>query len=440
MTPVAKSRRTSPVLLVQGVGRNRVRSRAGCAFSAFDRGFGDFSRLFSIAPDGRATRYAPAGSLLPLKAAMTPVTIRLANRLSTIQDAFARGRSEPRLVAGKRRNMTASVVCFGELLLRLNAPDRELLLQSGQLRVYVGGAEANVAVSLARLGHSTSMVSAVPDTALGAACIGEIRRHGVATEGIRQAPGRLGIYFMASGAGHRPSEIVYDRADSVFARLADEATNWSTTLAGAKWLHISGITPALGTRAAEATLRAARAARVAGVRVSFDCNYRAKLWEAWQGDPAKILREIVEQSDLVFADERALALVMGNAGTGGASDFRAAAELAFKAFPHVQRIACTARVEHNVDRHDMSALLASRQAFSTTRTYSLEAIVDRIGTGDAFAAGLLHGLLTGMDERNSLEFALAAACLKHSVPGDFNLVTAAQIAELLAGRGFAVRR
>lgn len=354
--------------------------------------------------------------------------------------------------------MTASVVCFGELLLRLNAPDRELLLQSGQLRVHVGGAEANVAVSLSRLGHCASMVSVVPDNALGAACIGELRRHGVGTDGIRQVPGRLGIYFMASGAGHRPSEIVYDRADSAFARVADEATSWNTTLAGAKWLHISGITPALGARAAEATLRAARAAREAGAAVSFDCNYRAKLWDAWRGDPAKILREIVEQSDLVFADDRALALVLGQAAGSSASQsgsasgsrpptatesaarFRAAAELAFKTFPRVQRIACTVRVEHNVDRHDMSALLASRHAFCETRTYALEAIVDRIGTGDAFAAGLLHGLLTRMDERNSLEFALAAACLKHSVPGDFNLVTAAQIAELLAGRGFAVRR
>jgi 2-dehydro-3-deoxygluconokinase len=357
--------------------------------------------------------------------------------------------------------MTASVVCFGELLLRLNAPDRELLLQSGQLRVYVGGAEANVAVSLARLGQSASMVSVVPDSALGEACIGELRRHGVGTEGIRKVPGRLGIYFMASGAGHRPSEIVYDRADSAFARAADEATNWSTTLGGAKWLHISGITPALGARAAEATLRAARAARESGVSVSFDCNYRAKLWEAWHGNPAKILREIVEESNLVFADERALSLVLGRApGAGqtasggaaargeaaaeaaadGAGKFRGAAELAFKSVPRLQRIATTVRVEHNVDRHDMSALLASRQALSITRTYALEAIVDRIGTGDAFAAGLLHGLLSHMDEQSSLEFALAAACLKHSVPGDFNLVTAAQIAELLAGRGFAVRR
>jgi 2-dehydro-3-deoxygluconokinase len=378
--------------------------------------------------------------------------------------------TRPRRVAacsGENTDMTASVVCFGELLLRLNAPDRELLLQSGQLRVYVGGAEANVAVSLSRLGHSTSVVSVVPDGALGAACISELRRHGVSTEGIHQVPGRLGIYFMACGAGHRPSEIVYDRADSAFARLADESINWSSTLAGAQWLHISGITPALGARAAEATLRAARAARDAGVSVSFDCNYRAKLWEAWHGDPAKILREIVEQSDLVFADDRALALILGRAGAsdetpaGGTSRagsssqvgessqsaadratsrFRTAAELALKAFPRVQRIACTVRTEHNVDRHDLSALLASRQALSTTSTYALEAIVDRIGTGDAFAAGLLHGLLTRMDEQNSLEFALAAACLKHSVPGDFNLVTAAQVADLLAGRGFAVRR
>jgi 2-dehydro-3-deoxygluconokinase len=354
--------------------------------------------------------------------------------------------------------MSASVVCFGELLLRLNAPGRELLLQSGELRVHVGGAEANVAVSLARLGHPAAVVSVVPDNALGSACIGELRRHGVSTEAIRRAPGRLGIYFMESGAGHRPSEIVYDRADSVFARTADEGTDWSTTLAGAQWLHISGITPALGARAAEATLRAARAARELGVSISFDCNYRAKLWEAWHGDSAKILREIVAQSDLVFADDRALNLVLGpaaaadssaasggGAASGAAVDsvtgkFRAASELAFKAFPHLQRIACTVRIEHNVDRHDLSALLASRQAFTSTRTYSLEAIVDRIGTGDAFAAGLLHGLIMRMDEQNSLEFALAAACLKHSVPGDFNLATAAQIAELLAGRGFAVRR
>jgi 2-dehydro-3-deoxygluconokinase len=311
--------------------------------------------------------------------------------------------------------------------------------------VYVGGAEANVAVSLAHFGHAASVVSVVPDNPLGTACVGALRRHGVHTESIRKGPGRLGIYFMASGAGHRPSEIVYDRADSAFALRADEAIDWNQALTGAQWLHVSGITPALGARAAEATLRATRAARERGVSVSFDCNYRAKLWEAWRGDPAKILREIVDQSDLVFADDRALALILGaQAGIAESAEpaerFRKAAERAFAAFPRLQRITTALRVEHNVDRHTMSAVLATRQSFVSTRSYEIEAIVDRIGTGDAFAAGLLHGLLIGTDDQNSLDFALAAAVLKHSIPGDFNLVTAAQVSELLAGRGFAVRR
>ena len=353
--------------------------------------------------------------------------------------------------------MTNRVVCFGELLLRLNAQDRELLLQSGKLRLYEGGAAANVAVSLAYLGHATSMVSVVPDTTLGAACIAELRRHGVNTAGIREIPGRLGIYFMSSGAGHRPSEIIYDRADSAFARAGDDEIDWARALAGAEWLHVSGITPALGERTAAATLNAARAARAQGVRVSFDCNYRAKLWQAWHGDPAKILRQMIEQADLVFADERALALVLGSTNRDSASAtapaaaaaaapvsaqdrFHAAARRAFAAFPQLSRIATTVRVEHTVDRHDLSALLATRDACFTTRTISLEAIVDRIGTGDAFAAGLLHGLLQHMDEQNSLEFALAATCLKHSIPGDFHRVTVAQVDDLLAGRGFAVRR
>jgi len=333
--------------------------------------------------------------------------------------------------------MSARIVCFGELLLRLNAPDRELLLQSGQLRVYVGGAEANVAVSLAHFGHAASMVSVVPDTRLGDACIAELRRHGVDTARVRRVPGRLGIYFMSSGAGQRPSEILYDRANSAFAIAGDDAIDWAQALEGAEWLHISGITPALGERASAATLNAARAARRRGVHVSFDCNYRAKLWEAWHGDPAKILRQIIEQSDLVFADERALALVLGAPAGDG---FAKATAQAFAAFPQLSRIATTVRTEHNVDRHDMSAVLATRDALFSTRTVNLEAIVDRIGTGDAFAAGLLHGLLTRMAEQNSLDFALAATCLKHTIPGDFNTVSVAQVEDLLAGRGFAVRR
>ncbi|MEP7243043.1 MAG: sugar kinase [Gammaproteobacteria bacterium] len=338
--------------------------------------------------------------------------------------------------------MGSGVVCFGELLLRLNAPGRELLLQSHALQVYVGGAEANVAVSLAQFGHAASMVSIVPDSPLGAACIGELRRHGVRTDEVRVEAGRLGVYFMATGASHRPSEIVYDRADSAFALAASDAIDWTHALVGAEWLHISGITPALGPQAAEATLRAARAARDRGLSVSFDCNYRAKLWEAWGGDPARIFHELMDQSDLVFADERAVALALGLQLPDGApaERFQHAAEEAFDAFPSLQRLAATVRVEHSVDHHEMSAMLMSRERFTDTRTYSLGAIVDRIGTGDAFAAGILHGCLTGLDDQAALDFALAAACLKHSIPGDFNLVSVAQVEELLAGRGFAVRR
>jgi 2-dehydro-3-deoxygluconokinase len=339
--------------------------------------------------------------------------------------------------------MTAEVVCFGEMLIRLNAPDHELLLQSGNLRAWVGGAEANVAVSLACLGHATSMVSVVPDNSLGQACVSELRRRGVDTTHVRVTPGRLGIYFMATGAGHRPSEIIYDRADSAFAVHADRDIDWERVLQGAQWLHLSGITPALSELASGATLRSAQAARRLGVRVSFDCNYRAKLWEAARRTAAESLRELIEQADLVFADHRALELVLGLPESQGTAQerFARAAAKALDLNSRLSQVATMQRIEHSVDRHELSGSLASRAGVLVTqRSYSLELSVDRIGAGDAFSAGLLHGLLTSMSEKDSLEFALAAACLKHSVSGDFNLMTPAQVGDLLANRGYAVRR
>jgi 2-dehydro-3-deoxygluconokinase len=335
-----------------------------------------------------------------------------------------------------------AVVCFGELLLRLNAPRRELLFQTPTLDVYVGGAEANVAVSLAQLGHAASMVSVVPNTPLGDHCKAELQRFGVRTDHVYTASGRLGIYFMTSGSGHRPSEIVYDRAGSAFALNAGDVVDWNQALAGASWLHLSGITPALGAHCAETALRAARKARERGMSVSFDCNYRAKLWEAWRGDASSVLRELADQADLVFADERAIALILGLTlpELEPTDRFQHAANRAFDALPRLQRLATPVRVEHSVDHHDLSAQQMTRQGFTTTRTYTLSTIVDRIGTGDAFAAGVLHGCLSKLDDQATLDFALAAACLKHSIPGDFNRASIAQVNELLAGRGFAVRR
>jgi 2-dehydro-3-deoxygluconokinase len=339
--------------------------------------------------------------------------------------------------------MGRGVVCFGEMLLRLNAPGRELLLQTGHLDVHVGGAEANVAVSLAALGHAASVVTVLPDNPLGIAALAALRRYGVDTAHVKLTDGgRIGLYFMSSGAGHRPSQIVYDRRDSAFALSPPDSIDWAEAAKGAQWLHVSGITPALGPGPAAAALRAVRSARDRGMLVSFDCNYRAQLWQAWKSDPARSLRELLEHADLAFADGRVLALVLQQDGARFAAPdrFKDAADHAFAAFPKLQHIATTVRTEHSVDRHDMSAVMASRTQLHSTRTYSLEGIVDRIGTGDAFAAGILHGRLSGLEAQETLDFALAAACLKHSIPGDVNLATRADVQHLLAERGFAVRR
>ncbi|MDI9238466.1 sugar kinase [Lysobacter sp. LF1] len=336
--------------------------------------------------------------------------------------------------------MSQRIVCFGELLLRLSAPGRERLLQSPRFDVAVGGAEANVAVMLARMGHDAAMVSTVADNGLGEAAVGELRRHGVDTRQVRVASGRMGLYFLAHGAMQRPSEVLYDRADSAF--VGDAGYDWDALLDGAQWLHLSGVSPALGAATAQATIDAARAARRLGVKVSFDGNFRGKLWQAWNGDAAGLLRQIFAEADLVFADHRDIDIVLGERTTlHGEEAVARAAEHAFAAFPNLGTLACTLRTQHSVDRHTLSAVMVERDG-SRRRApdYTLEAIVDRIGTGDAFAAGVLHGLITGMASADSLHFGLGAACLKHSIPGDFCLATAAEVADVISQAGFHVRR
>ena len=339
--------------------------------------------------------------------------------------------------------MQGHIVCFGELLLRLGAPGRQWLLQSPVLEVCVGGAEANVAVSMTRFGHRADMLSVVADNALGEAASGELRRHGVNTTGVRSGPGRMGLYFLTPGAIHRPSEVLYDRADSAFARCGGGTRDWPTLLAGADWLHVSGVSPALGQEAADRTLDAVRAAREAGVKVSFDGNFRPKLWEAWNGDARAILRGLMQHADVLFASHRDIEVVLGRTFDQATSQarFEAGSEAAFAAFPQLQRMAATLRVQHNVDHHALSAVHRLRNGeVHTTPVYELPGIVDRIGTGDAFAAGVLHGELTGMVPADGLHFGLAAACLKHSIPGDFNLVRVHEVAAFLDQGGFDVKR
>ena len=336
----------------------------------------------------------------------------------------------------------AGIACFGEILLRLGAPHSELLLQTRTLVAHIGGAEANVGVALAQWGHSATVVSVLPDNSLGHAAAGELRRHGVRTDSVQYRPGRMGLYFLTVGAGQRPSEVLYDREDSAFALAPPELIDWSAVLSEVSWLHLSGITPAVGPQSAEAALRAARTARSLGVAVSFDCNYRAKLWERWHGDARPILRELVEQADLLFAEQRDISLILGQSfdGVPAAEQFQIAGKLAFDTFPHLQRIATTVRVQRSVDDHDLSGALLSRTGLHTTRTYSIGRIIDRIGSGDAFAAGILHGVRTQMDDQDAVNFGVAAAVLKHSIPGDFNLVSIAEVQNLLRDAGFTVRR
>jgi 2-dehydro-3-deoxygluconokinase len=335
-----------------------------------------------------------------------------------------------------------AVACYGEVLLRLTAPHRGTLLQHPSLEVNVGGAEANVAVSLAHFGHPASLVTVLPDNPLGHAALGEFRCQGVCTDAVQFRSGRMGLYFLTAGAGHRPSEVLYDRADSAFALAPPDLIDWDAALTGCSWLHLSGITPAVSAPAAESALRAVRAARARAVSVSFDCNYRAKLWERWQGSAKSILAELVNEADLLFAEERDIGLILGHGYERIPAEqrFEKAAAQALEAFPRLQRIATTVRVQRNVDDHDLAAVICSREGLRKTRRYSLGQIVDRIGSGDAFAAGVLHAVSTGADEQSAAEFGLAAACLKHSIPGDFNRVSVADVQHLLQETGFTVRR
>ncbi len=330
--------------------------------------------------------------------------------------------------------MSGRVACFGELLLRLSAPGRELVLQSGRLDVHVAGAEANVAIGLARLGHEAAMISRVPDNALGEAAAGHLRRYGVDTGAVTAGPGRMGLYFLAPGAGLRPSDIVYDRTGSAFALSGPEDWDWPSLLAGADLLHLSGITPALGPRSAAAAVAAAEAARSLGLWVSFDGNYRAQLWQSWDSDPKAILRRLVGNADILFGNHRDISLLLGQPFDGdGEARRREAAEAAFEAFPNLNAIASTARHVDDAETHRISARLDSRDSTAQTDEVVVAGIVDRIGAGDAFAAGILHGMRLGRDPDWTVQAGLALTALKHSLPGDASLFGPRDIEAFLAG-------
>jgi 2-dehydro-3-deoxygluconokinase len=331
------------------------------------------------------------------------------------------------------------VVTLGEIMLRLKAPGRERLLQSPLLEASFGGAESNVAVALAQLGLDAAFVTVLPANPVGDAAMAELRRFGVDTRLIRRGGERLGIYFLEAGAAQRPSRVVYDRAGSALAaaRAADFA--WDDVFTGAEWFHISGVTPALSAAAAALSLEAVRHARARGVPVSCDYNFRANLWTYGRRAP-EVMRELVQHVQVGIANEedcqRALGIEADLDVRGGhleAAKARALAERVLEQFPNLAKQVITLRESHGADHNGWSACLADRARFLASRRYDITHIVDRVGSGDAFAAGLIYGLLTFGDDQRALEFAAAAGCLKHSVPGDFTRVGVAEIETLLKG-------
>lgn len=322
-----------------------------------------------------------------------------------------------------------SVVCFGELLVRLSPPGARLMVQAGTLDLEIGGAEANVAAGLASLGHAVRMVGAVADNPLGAKACAALAAAGVDVRAIRRLPGRMGLYFVEHGAGLRPSSITYDRAVSAFAQAPAGAFDFAAALADARLLHVSGITPALGPNGGELARAAVGAAAAAGVPVCFDGNYRAQLWESWDSDPRAVLTELVEHSTILIGNHRDISLLLGRTFSGDGSERRReAVEAAFEAFPQLQVVASTARHVVAGAHHRLSARVDLRDSRFQTDEVEVIGIVERIGTGDAFAAGVLHAWLGGGDAGAMAQTGLALCVLKHSLPGDMCLIGPAELA------------
>lgn len=324
------------------------------------------------------------------------------------------------------------VVTFGELMLRLSPPGQERLFQSPQLRTFFGGSEANVAASLAHFGETSDYVTRLPSNPVGDAALAALRAEGVGTTGIVRGGDRLGIYFVEPGADIRALKVVYDRAGSAFATLDPADFDWDALLRGAGWLHLSGITPALGEGCAAAARQAAETARSMGVKVSIDLNYRPALWTG--RDPVPVTRALVTGCDLVIGNPGAVRAMLGvGPGEGGPADTLRATSQALVEELGCASVALTSRTVISASEHAWSAALyePSSDQLHQGRRWQVR-VTDRVGGGDSFCAALIHALLRGRPAPHALQFATAASALKLTIPGDFNRVTADEVDALLA--------
>jgi 2-dehydro-3-deoxygluconokinase len=333
------------------------------------------------------------------------------------------------------------VVTFGEVMLRLKSPGLERLFQSPALEATFGGAEANVAVSLANYRLNPAFVTALPKNAIADSALAELRGLGVDTQFIKRQGDRMGIYFLEGGANQRASKVVYDRSGSSISTAKAGDFDWDNIFSGAEWFHISGVTPAISASAAELSIESAKRARAAGLTVSVDYNYRKNLWKYGKTAP-EVMRELVSHAHVGIANEEDCQKALGieidadvHSGELDANKYKTLAEKVLKEFPNLDKQVITLRESRSADVNGWSAVLHDGEQFHHSRHYEITDIVDRVGAGDSFAAGLIYGLLMLGDAKQALEFATAASCLKHSIIGDYNRVSVAEVEDLMKGGG-----
>jgi 2-dehydro-3-deoxygluconokinase len=342
---------------------------------------------------------------------------------------------------GKEEVVVKKVVTFGEIMMRLSPPGYLRFRQARSFDVVYGGGEANVAASLANFGLPVDFVTRLPDNDLGEACLQFLRQNGVGVGKIVRGGERLGIYFLEIGAVQRGSKVIYDRANSAIATIERGMIDWQHVFADADWFHWTGITPAISAGTADVCLEALQVAQELGLTVSCDLNYRKKLWK-WGQTPGQVMPELVSYCDVAIGNEEDADKVFGIqapqvdvvAGQVEAGKYRHVCQELARRFPRLKTVAITLRGSLSASHNTWSGVLWDSGEFYTAPTYDVTHIVDRVGGGDSFMGGLIYGLRTYKDEpQRALNFAVAASCLKHTVLGDFNLVTVAEVEKLMGG-------
>lgn len=331
------------------------------------------------------------------------------------------------------------VVTFGELLMRLTPPECKRIRQAQSLSIDFGGAEANTAVSLSQFGRKTSHVSVLPNNEIGLLCRSELMRYGVGVEDIlldTSEAARMGLYFYEKGASQRSSQVIYDRANSSFATVKAERFNWETILEHASWFHFTGITPALGEELEKATLSALKVAKEKQIPVSCDLNYRAKLWS--KEIAGKVMCDYMPYVNVLFANSGSVydLFQIGTDDYGRQEDVSVVGEIAKQVHEQfgIDAVAMTMRKTLSASQNLWSGLVYQQGSVTLSKQYTLD-IVDRIGGGDSFAAGYLYSVLNGEHRQACLDFATAASCLKHSIQGDFNILSVDEVMALVNGNG-----